>query len=265
MRWKHKRSCASAWKGRWADALDNLTASIDGKTVLDGFNLEIGAGEVHVLMGPNGAGKSTLSNVLTGRDGYTLDGSITFDGDDLLAMEPEERANAGLFLAFQHPTEIPGVGNMYFLRTAVNARRTAQGLPEIAATDFLKKAKDAMALLDMDPAFLSRSVNAGFSGGEKKRNEVLQLSLLEPRLAVLDEIDSGLDVDALRVVATAVEALRSPDRSMIIITHHRRLLEMVTPDRVHVLTGGKIVRSGGPELATEIEAEGYLTGAAAPA
>ena len=245
-------------------SINNLTATIDGKTVLNGFDLEVGAGEVHVIMGPNGAGKSTLFNVLTGRDGYTLGGSVDFDGEDLLAMEPEDRANAGLFLAFQHPTEIPGVGNMYFLRTAVNARRTAQGLPEIAATDFLKKAKDAMALLDMDPAFLSRSVNTGFSGGEKKRNEVLQLSLLEPRLAILDEIDSGLDIDAMRVVATAVEALRSPDRSMIIITHHPRLLEMVRPDHVHVLNGGKIVRSGGPELATQLEAEGYASSLAAP-
>jgi len=242
----------------------NLSASAGGRTILDGLDLEVPTGEVHAIMGPNGSGKSTLTNVLSGRDGYDITGTATFDGADLLPLTPEDRAALGVFVAFQHPVEIPGVGNMYFLRTAVNARRTAQGLPEIAATDFLKKAKDAMALLDMDPAFLSRSVNTGFSGGEKKRNEVLQLSLLEPRLAILDEIDSGLDIDAMRVVATAVEALRSPDRSMIIITHHPRLLEMVRPDHVHVLNGGKIVRSGGPELATQLEAEGYASSLAAP-
>ena len=217
-------------------SIRDLTAVVDGKRILDGLNLEIAAGEVHAIMGPNGAGKSTLSNVLAGREGYEVTGTAELDGVDLLDLEPEERAAAGLFLAFQYPTEIPGVGNMYFLRTALNAVRRERGEPEISAVEFLTLAKENMARLEMDPAFLSRSVNEGFSGGEKKRNEILQMSLLEPRLAILDEIDSGLDIDALRIVATGVERLRSPDRAMLIITHYPRLLEYVRPDRVHVPT-----------------------------
>jgi Fe-S cluster assembly ATP-binding protein len=237
--------------------IEHLRASVGDKTILDGLDLEIAAGEVHAVMGPNGAGKSTLSNVLAGRDGYTITGTVTFDGDDLLSLTPEERAAKGLFLAFQHPVEIPGVGNMYFLHTALNAIRLERGQPEIGAVEFLALAKEHMARLDMDPAFLSRSVNEGFSGGEKKRNEILQLSLLEPRLAILDETDSGLDIDALRVVGEGVERLRHPDRSMLIITHHPRLLEVVRPDRVHVLQAGRIVRSGDHHLASELEAVGY--------
>jgi Fe-S cluster assembly ATP-binding protein len=208
-------------------------------------------------MGPNGAGKSTLANVLVGREEYESTGTVTFDGVDLLALTPEARAVAGVFLAFQSPVEIPGVGNLYFLRTAVNAVRRGRGQPEIAAADFLGEAREHMARLEIDPAFLSRSVNTGFSGGEKKRNEVLQMSLLEPRLAILDETDSGLDIDALRVVAHSVEVLRTPERALLVITHHPPLLELVQPDRVHVLSEGRIVRSGGFELASEIEAEGY--------
>ncbi len=237
----------------------NLHASVAGQTILDGLDLDIPTGEVHVIMGPNGSGKTTLSNVLTGRDGYHITGTITFDGVDLQPLTPEDRAAAGVFLAFQHPVEIPGVGNMYFLRTAVNSVRSHRGLPELGAGEFLGVAKEHMARLAMDPAFLSRSVNAGFSGGEKKRNEILQMSLLEPRLAILDETDSGLDIDALRVVAQGIERLRSPDRSMLIITHHTQLLDDVRPDCVHVLQGGRIVRSGGPELAHELEAAGYGT------
>jgi Fe-S cluster assembly ATP-binding protein len=237
--------------------VDNLTATIAGKTVLRGFDLTIATGEVHAIMGPNGAGKSTLANVLTGRDGYTTTGTVTLDGVDLLALSPEARAAAGLFLAFQYPTEIPGVGNMYFLRAALNAVRRERGLDEIAAVDFLSLAKEHMARLDMDPAFLSRSVNEGFSGGEKKRNEVLQMSLLEPRLAIFDEIDSGLDIDALRIVATGIENLRSPDRSMLIITHYPHLLDIVQPDYVHVLRDGRIERTGDHRLAHEIEIDGF--------
>ena len=240
--------------------IHDLRATVDGKVLLDGIDLDIPAGEVHALMGPNGAGKSTLSNVLTGRDGYEVSGTVTLDGIDLLSLSPEDRAAAGVFLAFQYPTEIPGVGNMYFLRTARNALRRANGLPEVAATDFLAEAREHMARLDMDPAFLSRSVNEGFSGGEKKRNEILQMSLLQPRLAILDETDSGLDIDALRVVAQGVEALRAPDRAMLIITHYPRLLEHVRPDRVHVLQQGRIVRSGDHRLANELEVDGYGTG-----
>ena len=239
--------------------IEHLTATVAGKRILDGVDLDIAAGEVHAIMGPNGAGKSTLSNVLAGREGYEVTGSVTLDGVDLLALEPEQRAAKGLFLAFQYPVEIPGVGNMYFLRTAVNAVRRERGEPEVGAMDFLALAKEHMVRLDMDPAFLSRSVNAGFSGGEKKRNEILQMSLLEPRLAILDETDSGLDIDALRVVAAGIERLRSPDRAMLIITHYPRLLEYVRPDGVHVLTGGRIVRSGDHRLALELEAQGYAS------
>ena len=235
----------------------NLHASVAGRTILDGVDLDIPTGEVHAIMGPNGSGKTTLSNVLTGREGYDVSGTVVFDGIDLLTLSPEDRAVAGVFLAFQHPVEIPGVGNMYFLRAAVNAVRSHRGLPELGAVEFLGVAKEHMARLEMDPAFLGRSVNAGFSGGEKKRNEILQMSMLEPRLAILDETDSGLDIDALRIVAQGIERLRRPDRSMLIITHHPRLLDDVCPDRVHVLSGGRIVRSGGHELAHELEAEGY--------
>jgi Fe-S cluster assembly ATP-binding protein len=243
----------------------DLRAATDGRTILDGLDLDVGAGEVHAVMGPNGAGKSTLANVLAGRDGYDVTGSVTLDGVDLLSSTPEERAARGVFLAFQYPVEIPGVGNMYFLRTAVNAVRRARGLDEIDAVGFLSLARDHMGRLGMDPAFLSRSVNDGFSGGEKKRNEILQMSLLEPRLAVLDETDSGLDIDALRIVAEGIERLRAPDRSMLVITHYPRLLDHVRPDRVHVLHDGRIVRSGDATLAHELETEGYgatLAGAA---
>jgi len=235
----------------------DLTAAVDGRRVLNGVDLDIGAGEVHAVMGPNGAGKSTLANVLAGRDGYQVTGTVTFDGVDLLALTPEERATRGVFLAFQYPVELPGVGNMYFLRTAVNAVRAARGEPEIAAAEFLAVARDRMAELDMDPGFLSRSVNVGFSGGERKRNEVLQMALLEPRLAILDETDSGLDIDALRLVAAGVRRLRGPNRSALVITHYPRLLHQLRPDRIHVLHEGRIVRSGGLELADELEAEGF--------
>ena len=244
----------------------DLHVSVEGKTILDGLDLDIAPGEVHAIMGRNGSGKTTLSNVLTGRDGYDVTGTVTFDGEDLLELAPEDRAAAGIFLAFQHPVEIPGVGNMYFLRTAVNSIRAHRGEPELSAMEFLSVAKEHMARLDMDPAFLSRSVNEGFSGGEKKRNEILQMSVLEPRLAILDETDSGLDIDALRIVAQGIARLRGPDTAMLIITHHPRLLDDVEPDHVHVLSGGRIVRTGGPELAHELEAEGYgASQAAVPA
>ncbi|HPB45058.1 MAG: Fe-S cluster assembly ATPase SufC [Microthrixaceae bacterium] len=238
-------------------SIHQLTASVDGRPILKGLDLEIGPGEVHAIMGPNGAGKSTLSNVLAGRDGYEVGGTATLDGIDLLTIDPEARAAAGLFLSFQYPVEIPGVGNMYFLRTALNALRRSRGVSEVSAVDFLSLARQHMAQLEMDPAFLSRGVNEGFSGGEKKRNELLQMSLLEPRLAILDEIDSGLDIDALRIVAAGVERLRNPQRSMLIITHYPRLLEAVRPDRVHVLADGRITHSGGYELALELEEHGY--------
>ena len=245
--------------------IEKLKASIEGKPILNGVDLDIDAGEVHAIMGPNGSGKSTLSNILTGRPGYEVSGSVSFDGEDLLELTPEERAVRGLFLAFQYPVEIPGVGNMYFLRTAVNAVRRERGLPELDAMGFLASAREHMARLEMDPAFLSRSVNQGFSGGEKKRNEILQMSMIEPRLAILDETDSGLDIDALRVVAEGVQSMRSPERAMLIITHYPRLLEYVQPDHVHVLSAGRIVRSGDHTLANELEATGYssiLAGAA---
>ena len=238
-------------------SIHQLTASVDGRPILKGLDLEIGPGEVHAIMGPNGAGKSTLSNVLAGRDGYEVGGTATLDGIDLLTIDPEARAAAGLFLSFQYPVEIPGVGNMYFLRTALNALRRSRGVSEVSAVDFLSLARQHMAQLEMDPAFLSRGVNEGFSGGEKKRNELLQMSLLEPRLAILDEIDSGLDIDALRIVAAGVERLRNPQRSMLIITHYPRLLEAVRPDRVHVLADGRITHSCGYELALELEEHGY--------
>ena len=244
--------------------IEGLTAAVGGTSILRGLDLTIGAGEVHAVMGPNGSGKSTLANVLAGREGYDVAGTATLDGVDLLGMTPEQRAAAGLFLAFQYPVEIPGVGNMYFLRTALNAVRRERGQPEIGAIEFLALAKEHMARLEMDPALLKRSVNAGFSGGEKKRNEVLQLSLLEPRLAILDETDSGLDIDALRAVAEGVDRLRRPDRAMLVITHYSRLLEQLRPDRVHVLSEGRIVRSGDYELALELDAAGYGARSDAP-
>lgn len=238
--------------------INNLHASVEDKAILKGLSLQVKAGEVHAIMGPNGSGKSTLSQVLAGRESYTVDsGSVDWDGKDLLDMSVEERAREGLFLAFQYPIEIPGVSNAYFLKAAVNAVREHRGLPALDAMGFLKRVKEEMKAVGMREEFLYRSVNEGFSGGEKKRNEVLQMALLEPRLAILDETDSGLDIDALRIVADGVNRLRSPDRSMIVITHYQRLLEYIVPDHVHVLAGGRIVRSGGRELALELEERGY--------
>ena len=238
--------------------IENLTATIDGKEILKGINLEVPDGEVHAIMGPNGAGKSTLSYALAGREGYEITGgSVTLNGQDLLEMEPEERAAAGLFLAFQYPVELPGVGNANFLRTALNAIRRTRGEPEVDAMQFLKLARARMKELSMPEDMLKRGVNVGFSGGEKKRNEVLQMALLQPKIAVLDETDSGLDIDALKIVADGVNALRGPNFSALVITHYQRLLNHIVPDRVHVLADGRIVTSGGPELAHRLEAEGY--------
>jgi Fe-S cluster assembly ATP-binding protein len=238
--------------------IENLHATVDGKAILNGLTLEIPAGEVHAVMGPNGSGKSTLSYVLAGRDGYEVTGgSVTFGDLDLLAMEPEERAVAGVFLAFQAPVELPGVGNANFLRTALNAVRRAKGEAEIDAIQFLKLARARMKVLNMPDDMLKRPVNVGFSGGEKKRNEMLQMALLSPRLALLDETDSGLDIDALKLVADTVNSLRGPDFSALVITHYQRLLNHIVPDRVHVLSAGRIIKSGGPELAQELEKSGY--------
>jgi Fe-S cluster assembly ATP-binding protein len=239
-------------------SIRDLHARVGDKPILNGLSLELARGEVHAIRGPTGSGKSTLAGVLAGREAYVVtSGSVTYDGQDLLALSPEERAWAGVFLGFQYPVEIPGVTNATFLRAAVNAVRARRGQEELDAVDFLAAAKERMRLLAMDPAFLSRSLNEGFSGGEKKRNEVLQMALLEPRLAVLDETDSGLDIDALKVVAGGVNALRSKERGILLVTHYQRLLDHVVPDRVHVLVAGRIVRSGGPALAKELEAEGY--------
>ena len=238
--------------------IDNLQARIEEKEILRGIDLVLPQGEVHAIMGPNGSGKSTLGYVLAGRDGYDVTGgSVQFDGDDLLAMEPEARAAKGVFLAFQAPVELPGVNNANFLRTAANAVRRARGQEEVDAVRFLKLARAEMKKLAMPDDMLKRNVNVGFSGGEKKRNEVLQMAILQPRLAILDETDSGLDIDALRIVADGVNALRGADFSALVITHHQRLLDHLVPDRVHVLAHGRIVRSGGPELARELEANGY--------
>jgi len=238
--------------------IENLHARVDEAEILKGLSLEIPAGEVHAVMGPNGAGKSTLSYVLTGRGGYEVtQGSASLDGEDLLALAPNERAARGVFLSFQYPLEIPGVPALTFVRTALNAQRKARGEPEIAAPQFLKLAREKAAALKIDFDMLKRPLNVGFSGGEKKRMEIFQMSLLEPRLLILDETDSGLDVDALRIVSEGVNALRGPERSMLVITHYQRLLDYIRPDRVHVLSGGRIVASGGPELALELEREGY--------
>ncbi|WP_374570367.1 Fe-S cluster assembly ATPase SufC [Phenylobacterium sp.] len=238
--------------------IENLHASVEGKPILKGLSLDVPAGEVHAIMGPNGAGKSTLSYVLTGREGYEItEGSATLDGEDLLALEPNERAARGVFLSFQYPLEIPGVPALTFIRTAMNAQRKARGEPEITAPEFLKLAREKAAALKIDFDMLKRALNVGFSGGEKKRMEIFQMAMLSPRLLILDETDSGLDIDALRIVADGVNALRSPERSMLVITHYQRLLDYIKPDRVHVLSGGRIVASGGPELAHELEREGY--------
>lgn len=240
--------------------IENLHVEIEegNKEILSGIDLRMGEGEVHAIMGPNGSGKSTLANVLAGREGYAVtQGSVSFLGEDLLEMEPEERACAGLFLAFQYPVEIPGVSNLYFLKSALNAKRAAAGLPEMDAMEFYDVVKKRMETVKMHESFLSRAVNVGFSGGEKKRNEILQMAVLEPKLAVLDETDSGLDIDALRVVADGVNALRDTGRSFLVITHYQRLLDYIVPDYVHVLVDGKIVQSGGKELALELEARGY--------
>ncbi len=239
-------------------SVNNLQARIDEKEILRGITLDVPAGQVHAIMGPNGSGKSTLGYVLAGHEGYEVTGgSVTFGGADLLAMEPEERAAAGLFLAFQAPLELPGVNNANFLRTALNAVRRARGEAELDAVGFLRLARAESKRLAMPDDMLKRNVNVGFSGGEKKRNEVLQMAILRPKLAVLDETDSGLDIDALRIVADGVNALRGPEFSALVITHHQRLLDHLVPDRVHVLSQGRIVRTGGPELARELEANGY--------
>jgi Fe-S cluster assembly ATP-binding protein len=239
-------------------SIHDLTASIDGKAILKGLSLEVPAGEVHAIMGPNGAGKSTLSYVLTGREGYEVTGgSATLDGADLLALAPAERAARGVFLSFQYPIEIPGVPALTFLRTALNAQKKARGEAEVSAPDFLRLVNAKADALKIDRQMLRRALNVGFSGGEKKRMEILQMAVLAPRLAILDETDSGLDIDALRIVAEGVNAMRGPDRSLLVITHYQRLLDYIRPDRVHVLAGGRIVASGGPELAHELEREGY--------
>jgi Fe-S cluster assembly ATP-binding protein len=238
--------------------IKDLHATVGEREILKGISLTINSGEVHAIMGPNGSGKSTLAQVLAGRDLYVVTGGkVVYDGKDLLAMSPEERAREGIFLAFQYPVEIPGVSNMYFLKAALNAIRKHRGLEELDAMDFISLVKDRMKLLEMDQELLNRAVNTGFSGGEKKRNEIFQMAVLEPRLAILDETDSGLDIDALRAVAAGVNALRSPQRAMIVVTHYQRLLNYIVPDYVHVLAEGRIVKSGGKELALELEESGY--------
>ena len=239
-------------------SIRNLSASVDGKPILKGLNLEVGPGEVHAIMGPNASGKSTLANVLAGHEDYEVTGGeVLFAGKNLLDLEIEERAREGVFLALQYPVAIPGISSAEFLRTAVNAVRRHRGQPEMDAFDFLSVAKEKMDLVSMDPALLKRSVNDGFSGGEKKRNEIFQMAMLDPRLAILDETDSGLDIDALRIVARGVTALRSPERSMLVITHYQRLLDHLVPDHTHVLMSGRIVMSGGAELARDLEERGY--------
>ncbi len=238
--------------------ITNLHVAVDDKPILKGLNLEVAAGELHAIMGPNGSGKSTLGYALAGRDGYEItSGAVDFEGRDLADMEPEERAAAGLFLAFQYPVEIPGVNNAYFLRAALNAQRAARGEPEVDSMAFLKAVRESLKALKMDESLLKRAVNEGFSGGEKKRNEIVQMAVLKPKLAILDETDSGLDIDALKLVAEGINRLRDPARSFVVITHYQRLLEYLEPDRVHVLSDGQIVESGGRELAERLESEGY--------
>ena len=238
--------------------IENLRVKVGAREILRGINLSVGAGEVHAIMGPNGSGKSTLAHVLAGRENYQVTGGeVRYDGKDLLAMSPEERARAGVFLAFQYPVEIPGVSTTYFLKAALNALRKHRGLEELDAMDFLTLIKEKIKLVEMDQALINRPLNEGFSGGEKKRNEILQMAVLDPRLAILDETDSGLDIDALRVVAGGVNALRRPDRSMVVITHYQRLLNYIVPDFIHVLFDGRIVKSGAKELALELESKGY--------
>jgi Fe-S cluster assembly ATP-binding protein len=238
--------------------IKNLHANVAGKEILRGIDLTVGAGEMHAIMGPNGSGKSTLAQVLAGRDLYEVTGGqVLYDGKDLLSMPPEQRAQEGIFMAFQYPVEIPGVSNMYFLKAALNTIRKSRGLEELDAMDFLTMVKEKLALVEMDPAFLNRPVNAGFSGGEKKRNEIFQMAVLEPRLAILDETDSGLDIDALKIVANGVNGLRTEDRAMIVVTHYQRLLNYIVPDYVHVLADGRIVKTGDKNLALELEQTGY--------
>jgi Fe-S cluster assembly ATP-binding protein len=238
--------------------IKDLRVKAEDKDILKGLNLSVNPGEVHAIMGPNGSGKSTLARILSGHPGYdATGGTVTYDGKDLLDMDPEERACEGVFMAFQYPVEIPGVNNQYFLKAALNAVRKYKGQPELDAIEFIQLVKEKAKLLEMDQTMLNRAVNEGFSGGEKKRNEIFQMAVLEPKLAILDETDSGLDIDALRVVANGVNALRSPERAIIVVTHYQRLLDYIVPDFVHVLSGGKIVRSGGKELALELEAKGY--------
>jgi len=238
--------------------IHDLKVQVDGKTILNGLNLEVRPGEVHAIMGPNGSGKSTLANVIAGRDGYEVtSGVVTYQGNDLLELAPEERARQGIFLAFQYPVEIPGVANVYLLKEALNTVRKSRGEDKLDAMDFLKLVREKLQLLEMKEEFLYRSVNEGFSGGEKKRNEIFQMAILEPKLAVLDETDSGLDIDALKVVANGVNALRSPDRGIVLITHYQRLLDYIVPDYVHVLADGQVVRSGDRSLAVELEERGY--------
>ena len=239
-------------------SINNLQASVGGKQILNGLDLEVEAGQVHAIMGPNGSGKSTLANVLAGREGYEVTGgSVVYRDQDLLELAPEERAREGVFLAFQYPVEIPGVNNAYLLKAALNAQRKHRGEPELDAFEFLALVKDRMKLMGMDESFLNRGVNEGFSGGEKKRNEILQMAVLEPRLAVLDETDSGLDIDALRIVAGGVNSLRSADRAIVLVTHYQRLLDYIEPDFVHVLSGGRIIKTGDKDLALELESRGY--------
>ncbi len=238
--------------------ITGLRARVAGKDILNGIDLTVNAGEVHAIMGPNGSGKSTLAQVLAGREDYEITGgSVSFEGQDLLGLKPEERARAGLFLGFQYPVEIPGVNNVYLLKAALNAKRKAAGLPEVDAYEFLALIKQKMKLMQMSETFLTRAVNEGFSGGEKKRNEILQMLVLEPKLAILDETDSGLDIDALKIVSNGVNSLRNPNNSVVLVTHYQRLLDYIVPDQVHVLSGGRILKSGDKSLALELERRGY--------